>query len=195
MPPHGIKIFIGAGMMQRLVILDRDGVINADLGRSVLSIAEFHLIPGAGQAIRALKAAGCTVVIATNQACVGRGEIDQAQLDAIHKHMLAQLAHDGATIDKVYCATDAGASPRKKPAPGMLLEALSDFNADPVKTVFLGDALRDLQAARAAGCIPALVCTGKGNETFTLLDEATRAPLWIYPDLPSFTNAYLRFIL
>lgn len=152
-------------MSAPLVLLDRDGVINADRADSVRSIAEWEPLPRAGQAIALLNRAGFKVAVVTNQSVVGRGMISQAELDEIHTHMRAVLSRDGAHLDAIYCCTDAPdhATDRRKPAPGMLLQALQDFGADASRTPMVGDALTDLQAASAAGCPRYLVTTGKGR--------------------------------
>ena len=181
--------------MTRLVLLDRDGVINVDLGRSVLSPDELVLHEGAAAAIAALNKAGVKVAVCTNQACVGRGEITAAELDAIHETLKVKLAAEGAYLDALYAATDAGASARKKPAPGMLFEALEKFGALAAETPFVGDALRDLEAAWAAGCKAVLVATGKGQETEVLLQQLPPRPLIKVVDLPEFVTQYLHHVV
>ena len=150
-----------------LVMLDRDGVINIDRIKSILNVDDFQLIPQSAQAIAFLNQAQIPVVVITNQACVGRGDLDQKELKAIHKKMQTLLAQERAHIDEIYVCTDVEIEPhrRRKPAPGMIYEALKKFNARPAYAPFIGDALRDLQAARAVGCPRVLVRTGKGCET------------------------------
>ena len=147
-----------------LVMLDRDGVINEDRADSVKSIDELVLIEGAAQAIAKLNHAQAKVAIITNQSVVGRGTITSQQLDTIHDHLRALLAQHGAHVDAIYVCADHpdAASNRRKPAAGMLHEALQHFSADPSQSPMVGDALRDLQAAHAAGCPRYLVKTGKG---------------------------------
>lgn len=147
-----------------LVLLDRDGVINHDRLDSVKSIAEWELIPHAPSAIAMLKQAGFKVAVITNQSIVGRGVISMPELDAIHNHMQHQLAEQGAAVDAIYVCPDAPDAPtiRRKPSPGMVHEALRDFEAEAAQTPMIGDALTDLQAAANAGCPRYLVLTGKG---------------------------------
>ncbi|MFN7902736.1 MAG: D-glycero-alpha-D-manno-heptose-1,7-bisphosphate 7-phosphatase [Holosporales bacterium] len=179
--------------MPRLVLLDRDGVINIDQGHGITRIEDFKIIPGVASAIAALNTAGILVAVATNQACVGRGELSLAGLDAIHALMHKELAKEGAYLDKIYYCPDATPSPRRKPAPGMLLEALADFGANAVNTPFVGDAVRDIEAAIAAGCLPVLLQTGKGQESLDLLKQTpVYSEVAIYSDLPSFVEAYLK---
>lgn len=149
-----------------LVLLDRDGVINEDLPGSVTHPDTMRLLPGAGEAIALLNRAGWKIAVVTNQSCVGRGKVSEAMLARIHEYMQHLLAEKGARLDKIYVCTDAPeqATYRRKPAPGMLLEAMREFNAPPERTPVVGDALRDLRAASAAGCPRYLVLTGKGQE-------------------------------
>jgi len=148
----------------KLVLLDRDGVINEDLPASVLKLEEFHMIPGSLETIVALKRAGFKVAMVTNQGCVGRGELSQGGLDRLHDHLQATLASLGGAIDHIFACTDAIPSARRKPAPGMSLEALDLFGVAPWDAVMVGDHLVDYEAALSAGCGFVLVRTGKGAE-------------------------------
>ncbi|MEZ5648402.1 MAG: HAD-IIIA family hydrolase [Alphaproteobacteria bacterium] len=158
----------------QLVLLDRDGVINEDLAESVRCPDEFRLIPGVDAAIAKLNRASYAVALVTNQAVVGRHHITLAMLDRIHAKMLAALSRAGGRVDRIYVATDTPeyATLRRKPGPGMLQEAIRDFCAIADRTVMIGDDLKDLRAALAAGCKPLLVQTGKGP---LCLDEAKKS--------------------
>lgn len=150
----------------KLVLLDRDGVINQDLPDSVKSCSEFTLLSGVSEAIRCLNQAGFFVAIVTNQAVVGRGDLTEAGLGDIHLYMRDLLKREGAHIDHIFACTSADpADFRRKPNPGLVLEALEKFNTLASETVLIGDALRDLEAATAAQCACILVRTGKGQET------------------------------
>lgn len=150
-----------------LVMLDRDGVINIDRPTSVKSWEEFTFIPSAAEAIGLLNQAKIPVAIITNQAVVGRNQLSLAGLRAIHAEMEKSLEEKGAHIDHIFFCTDTTIEPyyRRKPAPGMLLEALRYFNARPAYSYMIGDALRDLEAAYHAECHRILVRTGKGIKT------------------------------
>lgn len=150
-----------------LILLDRDGVINKDLPHGVRSLDEFVLIPGAAEAIRMFNQAHMKVALVTNQAVVGRKEISESQLQAIHTYMSALLAAENAHIDALFVCTDTTVEPnqRRKPAPGMLVEAMAHFHHSPEETIMIGDAVQDLQAAMSAGCRRVLVRTGKGENT------------------------------
>jgi D-glycero-D-manno-heptose 1,7-bisphosphate phosphatase len=148
----------------RLVLTDRDGVLNEDRPEGVTHPDQLRLIAGAAAALRRLNRAGVPVACVTNQSVVGRGVISAAELAAIQARLEAELAAAGARLDLILVAPDAPerAGPRRKPAPGMLLEALERFQVMPDEAVMIGDDLRDLEAAAAAGCRRILVRTGKG---------------------------------
>lgn len=148
-----------------LVLLDRDGVINADRKEGILSVENFIFLPRAAEAVALLTQAGFRIAICTNQSAVGRGNLSTATLDAIHARMEQGIVAAGGRIDAIYYAPDLPEAPsaRRKPGPGMLLEALAHFGADPARTPMVGDMLRDMEAAVAAGCPRILTRTGKGG--------------------------------
>jgi len=152
----------------RLVILDRDGVINEDADDYIKSADEWRPIAGSLEAIARLKSAGYTVAVATNQSGIGRGLFDKAALDAMHAKMARLLAgHGGAAIDAIFhCphTPDAGCHCRK-PAPGLLEEIAGRFDTALADVPVIGDSARDIQAARAVAAQPMLVLTGKGRRS------------------------------
>ena len=151
----------------RLVMLDRDGVLNADRPDSVTSPAELVMLDGAAAAVARLNQAGLLVVLCTNQGVVGRGVIDERMLERIHDKLRSELARAGARLDALFQCTDhpQNPGPRRKPAPGMLREAMARFRVAPQDAVMVGDALIDLEAAAAAGCGRILLRSGKGRLT------------------------------
>lgn len=159
-------------------MLDRDGVINVDRSTSVKSWEEFTFLPFVKDAIRALNLAKIPVVIITNQAVVGRHELSLEGLHDIHAKMQKELSQKEAHIDHIFYCTDTTIEPhlRRKPAPGMLLEALTLFKARPTHSYMIGDALRDLEAAYHANCHRLLVRTGKG-----LITEKEGIPKFLTP--------------
>jgi D-glycero-D-manno-heptose 1,7-bisphosphate phosphatase len=168
----------------KLVLLDRDGVINVDREDSVKSQIEFVLLPGAIPAIKLLNRAGIPVAIVTNQAVVGRGEISKSQLDNIHEYFEMILKQQGAYIDKIYvCTSNDSQNYYRKPNPGLLLKALQDFRIPPEEAIFIGDALRDLEAAKAINCPCILVRTGKGITTLKKGIPHNVLPVKIFNDL------------
>lgn len=151
----------------KLVILDRDGVINHDSAAYIKSPEEWKPIPGSLEAIALLNQAGYRVLVATNQSGVGRGLFDMATLNAIHDKMHRALGQVGGRIDGIfYCphAQDAGCACRK-PRPGLLDEIAKRFGVSLEGVPVIGDSLRDLQAGAAVGAQPVLVLTGKGKKT------------------------------
>ncbi|MBX6316880.1 D-glycero-beta-D-manno-heptose 1,7-bisphosphate 7-phosphatase [Pigmentiphaga sp.] len=151
----------------KLVILDRDGVINQDSPDFIKSPDEWIPLPGALEAIARINQAGYRVVVASNQSGLGRGLFDAATLNAIHAKLKAQLAKVGGVIDAIFVcphAPDAGCDCRK-PLPGMYREIARRFEIDLHGVPSVGDSARDLEAAAAAGCTPWLVLTGNGSKT------------------------------
>ena len=147
----------------KLIILDRDGTINADSDDFVKTPDEWQPLPGAIEAIARLNHAGWHVVIASNQSGLGRGLFDVAALNAIHTKMYKMLAAAGGRVDAVfYCPHSPEESCQcRKPLPGLFDQIGARFGV-PLKGVpTAGDSLRDLQAGVAAGCEPHLVLTGK----------------------------------
>jgi D-glycero-D-manno-heptose 1,7-bisphosphate phosphatase len=167
----------------KLVILDRDGVINYDSAQFIKSPDEWKPIPGSLEAIAQLNQAGYRIALATNQSGIGRGLFDMATLNAIHDKMHRALALAGGRIDALfYCphAAEANCSCRK-PKPGMIEEIARRFGTDLDGVPNVGDSLRDLQAGMPLGALPMLVRTGKGEKTLAEgnLPEGTR----IFADL------------
>jgi len=151
----------------KLVILDRDGVINFDSAQFIKNPAEWKPIPGSLEAIATLNQRGYKVVVATNQSGVGRGLFDMDTLNQIHEKMHKALYTVGGRVDAIfYCphAADSDCDCRK-PKPGMFKRISETFNIDLKGVPTIGDSLRDLQAGAAAGCTPLLVRTGKGEKT------------------------------
>ena len=154
-------------MPAKLVILDRDGVINFDSAQFIKNPAEWKPIPGSLEAIARLNQSGYRVVVATNQSGVGRGLFDMDMLNQIHEKMHKALFAVGGRIDAIfYCphAADSACECRK-PKPGMFKRISQTLNIELPGVPAIGDSLRDLQAGAAAGCTPLLVLTGKGTKT------------------------------
>jgi len=168
----------------RAVLLDRDGVINEDRPRSIRSVHEFALLPDVAEAIASLTRQGYLVIVITNQAVVGRGELAPQDLAAIHDRMNELIGRADGRIDAVYVCphTAQDGCACRKPKPALLFEAQRAHGFDLAATWFVGDDLRDIQAAQAAGCRPALVSTGKGRR-YTPVDG-----LAVFDDLSQFVG-------
>lgn len=175
----------------RLVILDRDGVINHDSDQFIKSPEEWRPIAGSLEAIARLSHAGYRVAVCTNQSGIGRGLFDMATLNAIHDKMHRALTQVGGRVDAVFfCPHTADARcDCRKPRPAMLAEAGRRFRVDLATVPCVGDSLRDLEAAEAAGAQPMLVLTGKGEKT--LRDGGFPKATTIFPDLAFAASALL----
>ncbi len=151
----------------KLVILDRDGVINFDSDRFIKSPDEWKPIPGSLEAIAELNQAGYRVALATNQSGISRGLFDMATLNAIHDKMHRALAQHGGRIDALFYCPHAAEDhcTCRKPKPGMMEEIARRFGTDLDGVPSVGDSLRDLQAGLPLGAKPILVLTGKGQLT------------------------------
>jgi D-glycero-D-manno-heptose 1,7-bisphosphate phosphatase len=148
----------------KLIILDRDGVINQDSDAYIKSADEWLPIPGSIDAIARLSVAGYSVVVATNQSGLARGLFDLDDLEAIHDKMRELVAAAGGHIAGIYYCPHlpAAGCTCRKPAPGLLDAIAEDFSASLAGVVFIGDSLKDLQAGVQRQCRPILLRTGKG---------------------------------
>jgi D-glycero-D-manno-heptose 1,7-bisphosphate phosphatase len=151
----------------KLVILDRDGVINQDSDQFIKSPAEWKPIPGSIEAIARLNQSGYRVVVATNQSGIGRGLFDMATLNAINDKMMEMVFRQGGRIDAVFfcpCTAEQKCHCRK-PDTGMFEDIAARFHVGLSGVPTVGDSLRDLEAGAKVGCTPLLVLTGKGKKT------------------------------
>ena len=178
----------------KLVILDRDGTICVARDGFLQSPDDWEPLPGALEAIARLNEAGWRVVIAANMPGLGRGLFDVAALNAIHARMNRQLAAVGGRVEAIFfCphAPDEACSCRK-PLPGLFLRIGERFKVDLTQVHAVGDSVRDVQAAQAAGCIPHLVLTGKGAPPQgELLPAEYPQHTRVHADLAAFATALL----
>jgi len=152
-------------LQPKAVLLDRDGVINVDSPDYILSPEQWRPVPGALEAIARLTAAGIAVTIVSNQSALGRGMLDQERFNAIHAKMMLAIEQAGGFIaHTAYCphAPDEHCNCRK-PKPGMVFDCLNVCNVSADDAVMIGDSLRDMQAAHAAGVTGILVQSGYGD--------------------------------
>ena len=150
----------------KLIILDRDGTINADSDDYIKSPEEWEPLPGALDAVARLHHLGYHIVLATNQSGLARGLFDMAALNAMHAKMSKLLAQKGGRFEALFFCPHRPEDECscRKPLPGLFLQIGDRFGVDLSQVAAVGDALRDVQAAAAAGCEPHLVLTGKGAE-------------------------------
>jgi D-glycero-D-manno-heptose 1,7-bisphosphate phosphatase len=174
----------------KIVILDRDGVINEDSDAYIKSAAEWHPIPGSLEAIARLSQAGYRVCIASNQSGLGRGLFDYDAFAAINGLMYRRLGELGGRIDAMAFAPDTpeNASEMRKPGPGMLRDLARRLGSSLDGVWFIGDTAGDVQAARAAGAWPVLVRSGKGRSTEA---AGIAAGVPVYDDLAAAVSALL----
>ena len=176
--------------MLKLLILDRDGVINYDSDAYIKSVAEWIPLPGSIEAIAQLSKAGWTVAVATNQSGIARGYYSLDTLDAMHARLRELVAEQGGEVGLiVYCphGPHEGCACRK-PRPGMLQAIAEHYQADLAGVWFVGDSRGDLDAAQAVAAQPVLVKTGKGAQT---LSKGVPDNTLIHDDLASVARALI----
>jgi D-glycero-D-manno-heptose 1,7-bisphosphate phosphatase len=168
---------------QRYVLLDRDGVINHDSDDFIKSPDEWQPIDGSLEAIALLNRHCYKAIVISNQSGIARGLFDEEMLASIHDKMHRLLADKGGEIEAVYYCPHSPESNCncRKPKPGLLKQFALEKKADLTEVYFVGDTMRDIDAALTAGAIPLLVQTGKGQQTVSA-----------HPDLniPIFENLY-----
>lgn len=173
----------------RLVILDRDGVINRDSDHYIKSLDEFVPYPAAIEAIARLCRAGWTVAVATNQSGIARGYYDEATLAAMHDELHRRVKAAGGEITHIAVCPhgpDEGCGCRK-PRPGLLEEIRDALDMESLaRSWMVGDSRRDLQAGEAVGCRLALVRTGKGRRTEA--QEEGMGSARVFDDLAGFVD-------
>lgn len=167
----------------KLIILDRDGVINFDSGSFIKSADEWRPIPGSLEAIARLNQADYRVVVCTNQSGIARGLFNMNALNAIHQKMHLAAQEVGAEIDAIFFCPHAAVDncDCRKPKTGMFEEIARRYEVNLKGVPNIGDSLRDLQAGFNCGCIPYLVLTGKGS--ITQGEDGLPPDTLTYPDL------------
>lgn len=164
--------------MSKLIILDRDGVINEDSDAFIKSPDEWVPVPGSLEAIARLSHAGWRIVVASNQSGIWRGLFTMDTLNAIHAKMRREVARAGGQIDAIFICPhgpDEGCDCRK-PANGMFRDIARRLDTKLAGVPAVGDSLRDLQAASASSCAPWLVLTGKGRRTWEAAGQSGELP-------------------
>ena len=176
----------------KLVILDRDGVINFDSDKFIRSPEEWKPIPGSLEAIARLNHEGYRVVVASNQSGVGRGLFNMATLNAVNAKMHKAVMGAGGQIDAVFLCPHSAESDCecRKPKAGLFLQIAERFHVDLTGVPAIGDSLRDLQAAVQVGAAPKLVLTGKGKKTRVAGDFPKGTE--VFDDLAQAVDALLR---
>lgn len=175
----------------KLIILDRDGVINEDSDQYIKSVDEFIPIAGSLEAITKLNHAGYTVMIATNQSGIARGMFAIDTLNAIHNKLRRELTAYGGRIDGIFFCPHGPDDhcQCRKPKPGLFYEIAERTGQNLLGVPSIGDSLRDLQAATTAGATPILVKTGKGMRTLQKAHGLTDVP--VYNNLADYVDVLL----
>ncbi len=180
----------------KLAIIGRDGILNQFREDHIKEPSEWVSVPGAMEAVSRLNHAGWHVVVATNQAGIGRGMIDMASVNAVHAHMMQELHAAGARVDAVFFCphTPEENCLCRKPLPGMVLDIGKRYGVELGAVPMLGDTLRDLQTAQAAGCPPHLVRSGRAaaldaEQLQAMLDQVPGT--LVHADLAAFATHLL----
>ena len=180
----------------KLVILGRDGILNEFRDSHVATPEEWVPITGALEAVARINHAGWHVVLATNQAGIGRGMIDMSAVNAVHAHLNQCLLAQGGRIDAVFFCphTPEEGCDCRKPKPGMMLDIGLRYGVDLAQVPMVADTLRDLLAAQSAGCEPHLVLTGRAaalgdDELQQMLAQVPRTR--VHADLDAFAGFLL----
>ncbi len=177
----------------KLIILDRDGVINQDSDDYIKSVEEWQPVPGSLEAIARLSQAGYVVAVATNQSGIGRKLLDEYQLAGIHQTLCDQVEALGGQVDGIFFCPhlpNDGCACRK-PGVGLLTQIEEEFGMTVRGVPFVGDSITDIQAAREAGCIPVLVRSGKGERTLLAASDEALKEVAVYDDLASYVDELL----
>ena len=177
----------------KLIILDRDGVINYDSDEFVKKLSEFIPIPGSIEAIARLSQAGFFIAVATNQSGLARGLLSDEDLSDMHQHLFDWVKAAGGKIEMIaFCPHGPdSACECRKPKPGLLKAISADLHIALKDALVVGDSYRDLESAWAVGANAVLVLTGKGEHTLKSYPEL-KQKIAIYPDLASFAEYILK---
>ncbi len=178
----------------KLIILDRDGVINEDSDDYIKSLDEWTPIPGSIEAIAALSRAGYTVTVATNQSGIARKYFDEYELAGMHQKMCTLVEEAGGEISGVFFCPHGPEDncDCRKPRTGLLEQIECEFGMSVENAPFVGDSAKDILAAKLAGCQPVLVRTGKGTSTIAEAGDGELAGVEIFGSLKDYVDALLQ---
>jgi histidinol-phosphate phosphatase family protein len=168
--------------MEKVVFLDRDGVISKDSQYHIKSWDEFHFLPNVKDALKLLNQNGFHIILITNQSVIARKMVTPEGLDYIHKMMKKEIEEYGGKIEKIYYCPhhpDDGCDCRK-PKPGMLLKAIEENNINPKKSFMVGDRMMDVEAGKKVGCTSIIIPSERGKKEMM---ESTIKPDFVAKDL------------
>jgi len=165
------------------IFLDRDGTLNPDPGY-ISSIEQFKFFDFTLDALKKMAEAGNRFCIVTNQSGIARGMIQKEKLDEIHSFIQSEFEKNNIPLLGIYVCDDdpEQATERRKPGPGMFLEAEMDHNLELMDCLMIGDSAADIEAGEMLGMDTMLVLTGRGSETMDYLPEY-QMPAYIVTDL------------
>lgn len=177
----------------KLIVLDRDGVINEDSDDYIKSVDEWRPIPGSIAAIAELSKAGYTVAVATNQSGIARGYFDEFELAEMHQKMCGLVEEQGGQVHGVFFCPHGPDDDCdcRKPKTGLLEQIECEFGTSVEDTPFVGDSAKDLLCAKLAGCTPVLVKTGKGKQTLSEASANELDGVLVHKDLQEFVSIFL----
>ena len=181
--------------MRTAAFLDRDGVINENRRYYVKSWHEFVFLPGALPSLRRLARMPFATIVISNQSAINRGLLSLSEVNDINERMVREVKEAGGRIDGIYICPhrpDEECDCRK-PKPGLLCQAADELGIDLASSYLVGDALSDLEAARAAGCTPVLVLTGRGREELLKVGRSGLTGFLLAADLAESVDWILRF--
>ncbi|WP_462265611.1 D-glycero-alpha-D-manno-heptose-1,7-bisphosphate 7-phosphatase [Mucilaginibacter sp.] len=145
----------------KAVFLDRDGVLNREMGDYVCRFEDFHVLEHNFEALKELQDRGYLLIVATNQGGLDKKWYTEAQLAEMHEHLKNTCARHGITFTDIYYCPHhpnfTGECDCRKPKPGMLLRGIAQYNIDPAASYFIGDRERDVEAGEAAGVTGILI--------------------------------------
>jgi D-glycero-D-manno-heptose 1,7-bisphosphate phosphatase len=173
-------------LLDKVVFLDRDGVINQDSPDYIKSWSEFDFISGSVEAVRDLTRSGFTIIVITNQSAIARKLISPPELEYVHSMMQAAIESKGGKINDIFICPHlpSDGCDCRKPLPGLIYQAQRKYDIDLAASVMIGDSVKDIQCALNAGCGHSiLVRTGNGNDVEHLLAEADLSTDYIADDL------------
>jgi D-glycero-D-manno-heptose 1,7-bisphosphate phosphatase len=181
-------------VLKKVVLLDRDGVVNRNRADCIHNFDQFQFLPGSFEAIVRLCRAGLIPALITNQSCVGRGWVPESRVRSIHQTMQTLLNHRGGGFTNVYfCPHNPKAQCRcRKPEGAMLRSALRDYRASPMDAVYVGDNLTDFEASKGVGIPFILVLTGRGKDARDKIRPNDPALLAVKDDLAGAVGFLLR---
>ena len=168
--------------MEKVVFLDRDGVISKDSADHIKSWDEFHFLPNAKEGVKLLTDHDFHIVLITNQSVIARGMTTIEELESMHNNMKGEIEEYGGKIEKIYYCPhhpDEGCDCRK-PKPGMLLRAIKENNIDPTKSFMVGDRMMDVEVGKKVGCKTVIIPSERGQREMM---ESSIKPDYVAKDL------------